>query len=599
MTGIVPFKAGDDVPWLAQGVLDLRTRFRKIVDIAEHIDRPFLVDMIGTALWYMTQVDGGLTAWTSVVSMLRTWRLFCEFLDADATSGWQAPRTAHDLTSHHFARFAAFLIPRYPHQGTRSAYFYNLTGCLQALQANQPDILHANFVMPVFPERQASTPGARRTPYTDEQMFEIVRICRREIAAVIHRLRMGRKLVAAGQDPNGYRRNAWRSQANVLWYVRHILHNAPFLSACVDKSAHRSLDTAFHKHRHGYPSADDTYGYLYPHIEDLTPFVILLHAFLDENHQCIMDLRLGDIEPTENTRICRIHFVKTRPARKEFTKLYSNKSIWSPGRVIHMIKLITASLRQWTNDPNLKDHLWIYLARRGEPVRAVLEGEATRMVSEFGKKHGLPGLQLSRFRVTNLSRAYRLTGNLALIKDRARHAQMQTTVHYLTNPETRDLHHSSIEIAQSEVLSLLDGTVVAPQEDISDAALLANQLRIGVEAAKRITTGEQDVFIASCRDFYNRPDGPPNTPCDRPFACFTCRNAVWTSHILPRLIRFRDFLDAQRAHLPADEWHIRFGFPYRAITEAILPAFKSEIVSLAEAAAPFEPFHVPVSMREN
>ncbi|MDE1953811.1 MAG: site-specific integrase [Betaproteobacteria bacterium] len=599
MTRISPTNTHAETPWLAQGVLDLRARFRKIVDLAEYINRPFLVDTIGTALWYMTQVDGSLTAWSSVVSMLRAWRLFCEFLDADATAGWRVPQTTHDLTSHHFVRFAGFLIPRYPSQSTRSACFYNLTGCLQVLQANQPSILAADFVVPVFPERQASTPGVRRMPYTDAQMFEIVRICRREITAVIHRLRMGRKLVASGQDPNGYRRNAWRSQANVLWYVRHAMHGAPFLSSCVDRSAHPSLNSAFHKHLAGYPSADETYAYLYPHIEDLTPFVILLHALLDENPQCIMHLRQGDIELTENTRVCRIRFVKTRPARKEFTKLYSNTSIWSPGRVIHMIKLITAPLRQWTNDPDLKDRLWVYLARRGEPVRAVPDGETTRMVADFGKKHGLPDLQLSRFRVTNLSRAYRLTGSLALIKDRARHAQMQTTVHYLTNPGTWDLHHASIETAQNEALTLVTGTVVAPQEDQSEAALLADHLRIGAEAAKRITAGEQDVFIASCKDFYNRPDGPPNTPCDRPFACFTCRNAVWTSHVLPRLIRFRDFLLAQREHLPADEWQIRFGFPYRAITEAILPAFKPEIISLAEAAAPYEPFHVPASMRGN
>jgi hypothetical protein len=597
MTRIVSLKALNDVPWLASGVLDLRARFRKIVDLAEHIDRPFLVDMVGTALWYMTQVDGSLSAWTSIVSTLRAWRVFCEFLDADAAGGWPELQTTQGLTSYHFVRFAAFLGPRYPSQTTRAAFFYHVTGCLQVLQANRSAILPADFVVPVFPERQASMPGARTTPYTDAQMFEIVRVCRREITAIIHRMRVGRKLAAAGQDPSGYRRNAWRSQANVLWYVRNVLHGAPFLSSCVDTSAHASLGSAFRKSREGYPSADETYAYLYPHIEDLTPFVILLHALLDENHQCIMDLRLVDIEPTENTRVCRIRFTKTRPVRKEFTKSYGNSSVWSPGRAIHMIKLITASLRQWTSDPDLDGRLWVYLARRGEPVRAVLHGEATRMVSVFGKKHGLPDLQLSRFRVTNLSRAYRLTGSLALIKDRARHAQMQTTVHYLTNPGTYDLHRSSVETAQNEALAFLAGTVIAAREDMGEASVLSDHVRIGIEAATRITSGDQDVFIASCRDFYNRPDGPPETPCDRPFACFTCRNAVWTSHILPRLIRFRDFLDTQRAHLPADEWKIRFGFPYRAITEAILPAFKPEIVSLAEAAAPFEPFHVPASMR--
>lgn len=176
-----------------------------------------------------------------------------------------------------------------------------------------------------------------------------------------------------------------------------------------------------------------------------------------------MALKLSDIEPAEDARFCRICFVKTRPVRKVFTKLYGNTSIWSPGRVIRMVELITRSLRQWTHDPDIKNNLWVYLARRAEAVHTVPQGETTRMVMTFGKKHGLPGLQLARFRVTSLSRAYCRSSSLALIKDRARHAQMQTTIDYLTNPETHQLHQASIIAAQTEAQTLLAGTVIAPE----------------------------------------------------------------------------------------------------------------------------------------
>ena len=589
----------DDTPWLAPGVLDLRVRFGKIFDLGAHIERPFIAEMAGIAVWHMTQVDGSLTAWSSVRSVLSAWGSFCAFLNGDIAGGQPEPLTARDLTPHHFVRFVAWLLPAYPTQSSRSGIFYCLSGCLHALLANRPDMLQSGFVVPVFPERLATTPGVRREPYTDEEMFKIVRVCRAEIASVIHRFRTGKKLIAAGKDPSGYQREAWRSPANVLWYVHHAMNGAPFLDSCTDKSAHASLGAAFAKRKAGYPSRDEIYRYLYPHLEDLTPFIILLHALLDENPHCIMALKLSDIEPAEDARLCRIRFVKTRPVRKEFTKIYGNTSIWSPGRVIRMVELITRSLRQWTHDPDIKNSLWVYLARRAEPVHAVPQGETTRMVMAFGKKHGLPGLQLARFRVTSLSRAYRRTGSLALIKDRARHAQMQTTIDYLTNPGTHQLHQASIRAAQTEAQILLAGTVIAPERDEHEITLISENLRMGVAEARRLITGEQDVFVASCRDFYNRPDGSPDTPCDRPFACFSCRNAVWTARILPRLIRFRDFLTEQRAHLPTDEWQRRFGFPWRAITDAILPSFRSEIISLAETAAQDEVLHIPATMKGN
>lgn len=589
----------DNTPWLAPGVLDLRVRFGKIFDLGAHIDRPFIAEMAGVAVWHLTQIDGSLTAWSSVRAILSAWGSFCVFLLNDMANGQSAPQTARDLTPHHFVRFVAWMLPAYPTQGSRSGIFYRLTRCLHALLDNRPDMLQPGFVVPVFPERLATIPGVRRAPYTDEEMFEIVRVCRAEIASVIHRFRMGKKLIAAGQDPSGYKREAWRSPANVLWYVHHVMNGAPFLDTCIDKSAHSSLGAAFAKRKAGYPSRDEIYRYLYPHIEDLTPFIILLHALLDENPHCIMALKLSDIEPAEDPRFCRIHFIKKRPVRKEFTKIYGNASIWSPGRIIRMVELITRSLRQWTHDPDIKNNLWVYLARRAEAVHMVPQSESTRMVMAFGKKHGLPGLQLARFRVTSLSRAYRCSGNLALIKDRARHSRMQTTTDYLTNPGTHQLHQSSISTAQTEALTILDGTVIAPETDEDEIALISENLRTGVAEARRLIAGEQDVFVASCRDFYNRPDGPPDTPCDRPFACFSCRNAVWTSRILPRLIRFRDFLDQQRAHLCADEWQRKFGFPWRAIKEIILPSFRPEIISLAEMAAQDEVLHIPATMKGN
>lgn len=584
------------VPWLAPGVLDLRTRFRKIVDLAEYIDRPFLAELVGTAIWHMTQVDGSVTVWTTVTSHLTSWKVFCAFLRADKEDGWPNLASSRDLSPQHFIRFFAYLCQIYPGQSARAHHFYHLTGCLHALKSNNTDMLEPNFVVPGFPARLDTKPGSRRVPYSENERFEIVGLCRKEITAVVHRMKTGVRLIKSGRNPVGVS-NGWRSKENVLWYVKNVLNGQPFMDACLNKRDHSSLKAAFSKKTKGYPTRDEIYGYIYPHMEDLTPFILILHALLDENIQCIMDLKLNDIELTENEKLCKIRFLKTRPEAKEFTKIYSNSSIWTPGRVISMVKKITEPLRRWTADPEVKGALWIYLARRGEPVRRVADGEERRMVAAFRRKHGCPDITLSRFRITNLSLAYRRTGNLALVKDRARHSQMQTTVHYLTNPGTSDLYCNSILDAQNEALLAVKGATIVPTAMRSEEQVLTDTFQMEGELANRIVKGEQDVFIASCKDFYNRPGGPPNTPCDRPFACFSCRNAVWLSRILPRLIRFRDFMSEQRTSLPADEWSIRFGFPYRVITEAILPAFSEEVVSLAEAAAPAEPFYIPITMR--
>ncbi|MBJ2066171.1 hypothetical protein [Serratia odorifera] len=81
----------DDTPWLAPGVLDLRARFGKIFDLGAHIERPFIAEMAGIAVWHMTQVDGNMTAWSSVRSVLSAWGRFCAFLLSDIANGQPAP----------------------------------------------------------------------------------------------------------------------------------------------------------------------------------------------------------------------------------------------------------------------------------------------------------------------------------------------------------------------------------------------------------------------------------------------------------------------------------------------------------------------------
>jgi len=176
--------------------------------------------------------------------------------------------------------------------------------------------------------------------------------------------------------------------------------------------------------------------------------------------------------------------------------------------------------------------------------------------------------------------------------------QTHTTVGYVNNPQTQHIHEQTIADAQQDFyLKVLGNILTQSPDDPAQVEQAATAIEATVKQAEAVLRGQQDVFIAACKDFYNRPGGPANTPCDRPWACFTCHNAVWTSSTLPRLICFLEFIIGQRNLLSGDDWAAKFGYPYRVITERILPAFSPATVEAARLAAPHQSFYAPVHLK--
>src|SRR3546814_4162686 len=75
-----------------------------------------------------------------------------------------------------------------------------------------------------------------------------------------------------------------------------------------------------------------------------------------------------------------------------------------------------------------------------------------------------------------------------------------------------------------------------------------------------LLNGEQDVWLASCGNFYSSPFASAGTPCPTPFwACLDFRNAVMTAGKLPAILPFPSFVDAQRLGLSAAAWTAKLG----------------------------------------
>lgn len=132
------------------------------------------------------------------------------------------------------------------------------------------------------------------------------------------------------------------------------------------------------------------------------------------------------------------------------------------------------------------------------------------------------------------------------------------------------------------------------QECPQDAAKV---LGTDKETAEQVLRGEQDVFFASCKDFYNRPGGQPNTPCDKPWGCFLCSNAIITLHVLPRVVAFRDFMLEEHGKLSTEDWNAKFGEVWNVLTHDVLSKFSPEAISEATRLARDEVLYIPLALR--
>jgi hypothetical protein len=160
--------------------------------------------------------------------------------------------------------------------------------------------------------------------------------------------------------------------------------------------------------------------------------------------------------------------------------------------------------------------------------------------------------------------------------------------HYADIPSLRPLHEQAVADALEEALT--GPRILPPPDEERLRGELASPDPDNEGVSRALLAGEQDVWLASCGNFYSSPFASAGTACPTPFwACLDCRNAAITARKLPAILAFLSFVDAQRVGLSAAEWTAKFGHAHDRIVQQILPAFAEDVVARARAQVADEP----------
>lgn len=462
--------------------------------------------------------------------------------------------------------------------------------------------------------------GDKTQPYMASELIDIEKLCRDQINELCSRIERGQELLAQGVDPRGrllprtyvngrqapvpVNLRAWNQLPNLLWYVKNVL-GGRYLTHNELASGHTSFITA----GNGGPNGEKIftkaviYGYFYPLNVDMLPFLNLLEKKLGINESSLVELKRNCLVPL--TRGYRLDYEKGRSKKKQLEAKLDDDSPNSAVALIKTVLRLTEPLVEFAN-PSDRNRLFLCLTagpNKTNPVKPIDACYAKAMMNRprgWTERHGLKDqhgkkLRMSArsLRVSKLSANYRKDGNYKKTMRQAAHTLADTTVkHYLDNDSTKILHDLAVTDGIN-ALRAVSRPKVLPTDDVEAAAKVLDLPKTKV---RRILNGAQDVFIAACRDFLNKPGGEPDTPCDEPWGCLVCSNAIVTRHILPRLIAFRDFLIGEQQK-DAEAFIVKFGDALDIICREILPVFQASVIKEAERYAANGDFYVPIHFK--
>jgi hypothetical protein len=319
--------------------------------------------------------------------------------------------------------------------------------------------------------------------------------------------------------------------------------------------------------------------------EDIIAFLVALGLGTGLEPECIKELRADCLRnPASGT--VEIAYVKRRARGSEWKRLRVRDGASStPGGIIRTLIELTAAARR--HKPS--DSLWVYF-RTGRLDDRI----ALHMIDNWVARHGIVDdaghplrLLLSRLRKTHKALWYaKSQGDMARFT--IGHTSDVAARHYADLPSLRHLHEQAVADGLNDALaSALQPRILTPEEEaIARRAPSKLQLSVPATEVRRVLSGKNDVWLASCSGFHNSPFAPVGESCSEPFwGCLECRNAVITARKLPSVIAFLDFVVARRAEMAETDWSAKFGRPWARITQQILPAFSEAVVEQAREKA--------------
>ncbi|MFF4491536.1 hypothetical protein ACFY0F_34645 [Streptomyces sp. NPDC001544] len=590
-------QAGEDISPLAFRI-PLPGRPSTLVDLTD-AKCPLLARELAATIRSMAQVGRRIASRGSVQSYTQVARKMDMFFALRA-GGDGAAWTAGRITPQDVDDFETWLYDTAPTVRTAYSLLTIALTMLREIRDARPETLSpALHDRLMFVGRRPRPSFDKRVDAYSPQVAQALReACRHHIREAVRRLTVeADALVAAGDEPLV---NGWGRRANVLWYLdRHGPLTVRQLMAYRTRQAGMGPEPWENRQR-------ELHHAVFPTAEDLAALYLLLVLSTGLEPECALELSVDCLKnPTRG--YVEIEYIKRRRHGSELNRMrVRDGGVSTPGGLIRLALRLTRRARAHAWDDS-KSALWIYWQDRTGRISggrrhfrprhaAGLFCERYDLRDEHGERLAV---QLKRLRKTYKAEFYRATkGQLPLL---ARgHSTEVAAAHYADIPALRPLHEAAVADGLTQALEeavLL--RVIPPQREAElqqDAAAAAKELDVGQEEAKRLLDGEMDLWLSSCRDFFNSPFGSAGQACPVPFwSCLDCSNAVITSRKLPAVLAYLDHIEDQRQGMPAEAFELVHGRTRQRILTQVLPAFPEAVLTearaIAEAARPLE--HLP------
>lgn len=439
-----------------------------------------------------------------------------------------------------------------------------------------------------------TTPCCSSTPLNAYPMpaFEAIRSAAlADVRAISERIDAGWCLATAGSDPQTA---GWSRRENVLWHV----------------AAHGALVPGEWRQMHVVRCAPGgirgVNAQLFLTPADLIPLLVGLICTAGLEPECAKSLRAdclssparGFVTLAYEKRRARPHTAKSMRVR--------DGGLSTPGGLIRLASRLSEPARKALGS----DALWVGAGAGGFEAFFDSDRELGRHLRSWAGRNHLSGLidyggkpvrlDLRRLRKTVKSQAYLRSGGV--LDDFATgHTKPVAAARYADIEAHRELHEHAVETGLRQALhaALAPPVVATPSGSPLTAAGTAVEPLTPAQIQAAVTAA-QDVFLASCTDFYASPFArKPGGACPvAVWGCLECPNAVFTERHLPSLVNFAGFLEAQRDELPAQEWQARYTLAHERLNTGILPAFGADSLDQARQSTESAQATTPVRLLE-
>lgn len=559
---------------------------------------PRLTRPIGETLRQVGGQDGTVRSWPSMAGLVNSARRFVEYL-ADVLGPAADRLELAEVEPRHLDGFERALVEQYgAGSGRPHGIVMRVVRVLRAVHDHGHAVLSRELVGRLGFTTRHSGPGLAPLDAYPAPVFEAVKqAALRDVQAIADRIAAGEALAEQGTDPQV---GGWDSEANALW---QIMRHGPL--TVDDVRAHYELG-----HKLGGIWRLNSRLYLNAH--DLIPFVILLVCLTGMEPSSVERLRADCLSsPARGFVTIRYRKPRDRVHPDKTMRVSDGGALHHPGGVIRLALRLTRRGRSRIGG----DLLWIDHGHQGtrETFAQRRRLSINGMLGRWLARHELDGLldadgapvqlDLRRLRKSFKSQQY-LKAAGVLADFAAGHTRQVAAAHYADIASHTEVHEQAVEDGLLQALKVADppeapaagspGTsdpsgLPDPVVVDDDGTVLGGEIT-GTTAGgppaqvARALGGEQDVFLASCRDFHHTPFAAAGKPCPVPmWGCLECPNAVFTTRHLPQVLAFLDFVERQREQMPVPEWQLRYGTAWDRLVHGVRAKFSNAQVRTAQA----------------